>query len=162
MTLTARLALPLACSLILQSQSAPILWRDPGPIAEKNLAQGPTSAERAPKPPFTFLEEDLSGSKPKVKVTDANGVVWKVKFAGTERTVTDGPFAETKELVAGFWLWEVKSMEDAVSWLKRAPFDGGTEVEIRPVFETDDFGDLMTPELRAQEERLRAQIAAKP
>ena len=82
----------------------------------------------------------------------------RVKFSGAQRTVIDGPFAETKELVAGYWLWQVTSMDDAVEWLKKAPFDGGTEVEIRPVFEADDFGKEFTPELRAQEERLRAQI----
>jgi hypothetical protein len=81
----------------------------------------------------------------------------RIKFDGQKRTVTDGPFAETKELVAGFWLWQVKSMEEAVNWLKRAPFSGGTEVEIRRVFETEDFGSNLTPELREQEERLRAQ-----
>jgi len=82
----------------------------------------------------------------------------RVKFSGDQRSVIDGPFAETKELIAGFWLWRVKSMEEAVEWLKRAPFGGGTEVEIRPVFEADDFGKEFTPELRAQEERLRAKI----
>jgi hypothetical protein len=82
----------------------------------------------------------------------------RVRFSGKERTVIDGPFAETKELIAGFWLWKVKSMDEAVEWLKRAPFDGGTEIEIRPVFETEDFGDAMTPELREQEERLRADV----
>src|SRR5712664_4222603 len=82
----------------------------------------------------------------------------RVKFSGANRTVIDGPFAETKELIAGFWLWRVKSMEEAVEWLKRAPFDGGTELEIRPLFEADDFGKEFTPALRAQEERLRAQI----
>src|SRR5438067_3243327 len=85
----------------------------------------------------------------------------RVKFAGEQRLVIDGPFAETKELIAGYWLWKVKSMEEAVNWLKRAPFGGGTEVEIRPIFEADDFGKEFTPELRAQEERLRAQIEAK-
>jgi hypothetical protein len=82
----------------------------------------------------------------------------RVRFSGKERTVIDGPFSETKELIAGFWLWQVKTVEEAVEWLKRAPFDGGTEVEIRPVFEADDFGKELTPELRAQEERLRAEI----
>jgi hypothetical protein len=81
----------------------------------------------------------------------------RVRFSGAERTVIDGPFAETKELVAGFWLWQVKSMDEAVEWLKRAPFDGGAEVEIRQLFEADDFGKELTPELRAQEERLRSQ-----
>ena len=85
----------------------------------------------------------------------------RVRFSGTERTVIDGPFAETKELIGGYWLWQVKSMEDAVQWLKRAPFDGGTEIEIRPLFEAADFGKEFTPELRAQEDRLRAQIGAK-
>lgn len=79
----------------------------------------------------------------------------RVKFSGANRTVTDGPFAETKELIAGFWLWKVKSMDEAVEWLKRAPFDGGTEIEIRRVFEAEDFGKEFTPELRQQEERLR-------
>jgi hypothetical protein len=85
----------------------------------------------------------------------------RVKFSGRQRSVIDGPFAETRELIAGFWLWQVKSMEEAVEWLKRAPFDGGTEVELRPVFEAEDFGAEFTPELREQEERLRAQVAAK-
>jgi len=86
----------------------------------------------------------------------------RVRFSGANMSVIDGPFTETKELLAGFWLWRVKSMDDAVAWLKRAPFDGGTEVEIRPIFEADDFGPELTPELRAQEERLRAQLGAKP
>lgn len=81
----------------------------------------------------------------------------RVRFSGEQRLVTDGPFAETKELIAGFWLWRVASMDEAVEWLKKAPFDGGTEIEIRPVFEADDFGKELTPELRAREERLRAQ-----
>jgi len=85
----------------------------------------------------------------------------RIRFSGANKTVIDGPFAETKELIAGFWLWKVKSMEDAVQWLKRAPFDGGTEVEIRQVFETEDFGQELTPEARAREERLRAQLDAR-
>jgi hypothetical protein len=84
----------------------------------------------------------------------------RVKFSGNKRTVTDGPFAETKELVAGFWLWQVRSKEEAIEWLKRAPFREG-EVEIRQVFEAEDFGAEFTPELREQEERLRKQVAAK-
>jgi hypothetical protein len=84
----------------------------------------------------------------------------RVKFDGKKRTVIDGPFTEAKELVAGFWLWQVKSKEEAIEWLKRAPFDGGTEVEIRQVFETEDFGSNLTPELQKQEERLRAQSEA--
>jgi hypothetical protein len=86
----------------------------------------------------------------------------RMKFSGSQRTVTDGPFTETKELVAGFWLWQVKSKEEAIEWLKRAPFDGGTEVEIRQVFEPEDFAASdPTGELRTQEARLRAQAGAK-
>jgi hypothetical protein len=85
----------------------------------------------------------------------------RVRFEGpSKRTVIDGPFTETKELIAGFWLWQVKSKEEALEWLKRAPFQQG-EVELRQVFETEDFGESMTPEMRAQEERLRAQVAGK-
>ena len=84
----------------------------------------------------------------------------RVRFSGTRKTVIDGPFAETKELVGGFWLWQVKSMDEAVEWLKRAPFPDGFEVEIRRVFEAEDFGTEFTPELRAQEERHRVQAAA--
>jgi hypothetical protein len=81
----------------------------------------------------------------------------RVRFDGDKRTVIDGPFTESKELIAGYWLWQVRDMDEAIEWIKRAPFDGGTEIEIRPVFEMEDFGDAMTPELREQEERLRAQ-----
>jgi hypothetical protein len=84
----------------------------------------------------------------------------RVRFSGKNRTVIDGPFSETKELVAGFWIWQVKSKEEAIEWLKRAPFGGDTEVELRQVFEADDFGKEYTPELRAQEERIRAQAEA--
>ena len=84
----------------------------------------------------------------------------RVRFDGKKRTVIDGPFAETKELVAGFWLWQVKSREEALEWLKRSPFQEG-EVELRQVFETEDFGAEMTPELRAQEDRIRAATAKK-
>lgn len=84
----------------------------------------------------------------------------RVRFAGSGRTVVDGPFAETKELVAGFWLWQVNSIDEAVEWVKRCPnpMPGDSEIEIRPLFEAADFGAEFTPELRAQEERLRAQI----
>jgi hypothetical protein len=85
----------------------------------------------------------------------------RIKFSGEKRTVTDGPFTETKELIAGFWLWQVRSMEEAVEWLKRAPFDGGTEIEIRRVFEAEDFGANMTPEIKEREERLRNQLSKK-
>jgi hypothetical protein len=85
----------------------------------------------------------------------------RVKFSGTSRTIIDGPFSETKELIAGFWLWQVRSMEEALEWLKRAPFDGGTEIELRPVFEAEDFGDNMTPEMRERERQLREQAGKK-
>ena len=83
----------------------------------------------------------------------------RVRFAGKQRDVIDGPFADTKELIAGFWLWQVRSLSEAIEWLKRAPFDGGTEVEIRQIFESEDLGEAFTPELRAQEERQRAKAA---
>jgi len=82
----------------------------------------------------------------------------RVKFDGSKRTVIDGPFAETKELVAGFWLWQCKSKQEAIEWLKKAPFDGGEEVEIRQIFSAEDFGPALTPELREKEEKMRAQI----
>lgn len=85
----------------------------------------------------------------------------RVKFDGKKRTIIDGPFAETKELIAGYWIWQVRSLDEAVEWLKRAPFDGGEEVEIRPVFEPEDFGANLTPELREQEKRLGEQISSK-
>jgi hypothetical protein len=87
----------------------------------------------------------------------------RVRFSGTKRTVIDGPFAETKELIAGFWLWQVASKQEAIEWVKRCPnpMPGESEIEIRQVFEAEDFGAEFTPELRAQEERLRAQLAAK-
>jgi hypothetical protein len=86
----------------------------------------------------------------------------RVRFSGDKRIVTDGPFAETKELIAGFWMWKVKSKDEAIDWLKRAPFDGGTEVEIRQVFETEDFAASdPTGDIRAAEERLRAKVEGK-
>jgi hypothetical protein len=85
----------------------------------------------------------------------------RVKFSGDKPTVIDGPFIESKELIAGFWLWQVKSMDEAIEWLKRSPFGGGVEIEVRRVFESEDFGENMTPELREQEERMRAQAAKK-
>jgi hypothetical protein len=84
----------------------------------------------------------------------------RVKFSGGKTTVIDGPFAETKELIAGYWMWQVKSKQEAIEWLKRAPFED-TEVEIRQVFEAEDFGAELTPELREQEARLRAQVEAR-
>jgi hypothetical protein len=87
----------------------------------------------------------------------------RVRFSGTGRTVVDGPFAETRELVAGFWLWDVKSMDEAVEWVKRCPnpMVSDSEIEIRPVFEAEDFGAEFTPELQAQEERLRAAVQGR-
>ena len=87
----------------------------------------------------------------------------RVKFQGARRTVFDGPFVETKELIAGYWVWKVKSMNEAVEWAKRCPNPTGAEgeIELRPIFEADDFGAEFTPELRAQEERLRAEIASR-
>src|SRR3989449_10859500 len=85
----------------------------------------------------------------------------RVRFSGSKRTVIDGPFAETKELIAGFWLWQVKSLNEAIEWLKRAPFQDGFEVEIRQVFEADDFGPALEPGVREQEEGLRARAGKK-
>ena len=85
----------------------------------------------------------------------------RVRFDGRTRTVIDGPFTESKEIVAGFWIWQVKSLDEAIEWIKRAPFDGGVQIELRPVFETEDFGEEMTPELRAKEERLRAEVESR-
>lgn len=83
----------------------------------------------------------------------------RVRFSGPQRTVLDGPFAETKELIAGYWIWQVKSIEEAVEWLKRAPFDGGIEVTLRPIFDPAEFGKQLSPELRAKDEKLRAEVA---
>jgi hypothetical protein len=85
----------------------------------------------------------------------------KVRFEGGKRTVIDGPFTEAKELVAGYWIWECASRDEAIEWLKRAPFDGGTEVELRQVFEDEDFGDELTPELREAQDRMRNQITGQ-
>jgi hypothetical protein len=82
----------------------------------------------------------------------------RVRFSGSERAVLDGPFAESKELIAGYWIWQVKSMDEAVEWLKRAPFDGGVEITLRPVHAPEDFGKELTPELQAKQERLQAEI----
>ena len=83
----------------------------------------------------------------------------RVRFSGSQRTVLDGPFAEAKELIAGYWIWQVKSIEEAVEWLKRAPFDGGVEVTLRPIFDPADFGKELSPELRAKGEKLSAEVA---
>jgi hypothetical protein len=85
----------------------------------------------------------------------------RIKYSGKDRTVTAGPFGATNELVSGFWLIQVKSREEAIEWMKRAPFDGGSEIEIRQVFDAEDFGEALTPELREQEQRLRAEAGKK-
>jgi hypothetical protein len=85
----------------------------------------------------------------------------RVTFSGSTRTVTDGPFTESKELIAGFWIWQVKSKDQAIEWVKRCPMEDGAELEIRQVFEAADFGEALTPELRVQEERLRARADAR-
>lgn len=85
----------------------------------------------------------------------------RVRFEGKQRTVIDGPFADAGELIAGFWLWQVRTLDEAVEWLKRAPFDGGAEIEIRPVFEADDFGEAFTAEMREQEQRVFAEAAER-
>ena len=87
----------------------------------------------------------------------------RVRFSGSQRTVIDGPFAETKELIAGYWIWHVESLDEAIKWVKRCPnpMSGESEIEIRPIFEAEDFGEEFTPELREQEERLRAQLTAQ-
>jgi hypothetical protein len=85
----------------------------------------------------------------------------KVRFNGRERTVIDGPFTEAKEIVGGYWIWECASRDEAIEWLKRAPFDGGVEVELRQIFEADDFGEQLTPELRDRQARLREQVEAQ-
>ena len=132
--------------------------------ADKDSEAGVVPSEQLLKEMGAFNEElvkagimlDGEGLKP-----SSEGK--RVKFSGEKRTVVDGPFAETKELIAGYWLWKVKSMDEALEWVKRCPNPTGAEsvVEIRPVFEVEDFGAEFTPELRAQEERLRAEIASK-
>jgi hypothetical protein len=85
----------------------------------------------------------------------------RLKFSGNKSTVTDGPFAETRELIAGFWLWQTKALSEALEWAKRAPMEDGNELEIRQIFEAQDFGESLTPELKAREERLRAETSAR-
>jgi hypothetical protein len=85
----------------------------------------------------------------------------RIKYSGKQRTITNGPFSATSDLVSGFWLIQTKSLDEATEWMKRAPFDGGSEIEIRQVFDAEDFGEALTPELREQEQRLRAQAGKK-
>ena len=132
--------------------------------ADKNTEAGAMPSEQLLKEMGAFNEElvkagimlDGEGLKP-------SSAGKRVRFSGDKRTVIDGPFVETKELIAGYWIWKVKSMGEALEWVKRCPNPTGTEseVEIRPLFEAEDFGAEFTPELRAQEERLRAEIANK-
>jgi len=132
--------------------------------ADKNTEAGAMPSEQLLKEMGAFNEElvkagimlDGEGLKP-------SSAGKRVRFSGEKRTVIDGPFVETKELIAGYWIWKVKSMGEALEWVKRCPNPTGTEseVEIRPLFEAEDFGAEFTPELRAQEERLRAEIANK-
>jgi hypothetical protein len=132
--------------------------------ADKNTEAGAMPSEQLLKEMGAFNEElvkagimlDGEGLKP-------SSAGKRVRFSGDKRTVIDGPFVETKELIAGYWIWKVKSMDEALEWVKRCPNPTGaqSEVEIRPLFETEDFGAEFTPELRAQEERLRAEIANK-
>jgi hypothetical protein len=132
--------------------------------ANKDIEAGATPDEKVLTEMGNFNEElakaglliGMEGLHPSSK-----GV--RVRFSGTKRSVIDGPFAETKELIAGYWLWKVKSMDEAIEWVKRCPRPTGVdcEIEIRRVFELDDFGPELTPEVRAQEERLLAQVAAR-
>ena len=86
----------------------------------------------------------------------------RMRFSGSERAITDGPFAETKELLCGFWIWQVKSFDEAVEWLKRAPFDDGAEIELRRIFEMEDFGEMVSPERAERKENLRAEFEKRP
>ena len=124
-----------------------------GPPDEKILAAMGTFNEELVKAGVMLAGEGLQASS-KGK---------RVHFSGTKRTVTDGPFAETKELIAGYWVWKVKSMDEAVEWVKRCPnpHQSDSDIEIRPMYEMEDFGDALTPELREQEERLRKEMHKK-
>jgi hypothetical protein len=123
------------------------------------LVPGDESSERGELPDMGNFNEELvkAGVMLAGEGLHPTSRAARVRFEGDKRTVIDGPFTESKELIAGYWLWQVRDMDEAIEWIKRAPFPDGTEIELRPVFETDDFGDAMTPELREQEERLRAQ-----
>ncbi len=126
------------------------------------LVPGSPESERGEMPSTELLGEMTKYNEELVKAgvmlsgdgltPTSQGV--RIRFDGGERTVVDGPFTESKEIVAGYWVWECSSREEAVEWLKRAPFGGGTEIELRPIFELDDFGDELTPELREANERL--------
>jgi hypothetical protein len=127
---------------------------------------GDKSSEAGEMPSEELITEMMRFNEALVKagvLVDGQGLTptskaKRVRFSGKERMVIDGPFAETKELVAGYWIWQVESIDEAVEWLKKAPFDGGVEVTLRPIFEPDDFGKELTPELRARAERLGAEM----
>jgi hypothetical protein len=133
------------------------------------LVPGNSESEAGVMPPTELLEAMTKYNEELVKAgvmlageglrPSSHGA--KVRFDGAERTVVDGPFTEAKELVAGYWLWECASREEAIEWLKRAPFDGGVEIELREVHEADDFGEELTPELREANERLREATAQR-
>ncbi len=131
------------------------------------LVPGSPESERGEMPSTELLEQMTTYNEELVKagvMLAGEGLTptskgARVRFDGKERTVIDGPFTEAKEIVAGFWLWECASRDEAIEWLKRAPFDGGTEIELRPIFEAEDFGDELTPELREREERMREQTS---
>lgn len=126
------------------------------------LVPGSPESEAGEMPETALLEEMTKYNEELVKagvMLAGDGLhptskAAKVRFEGGETTVVDGPFTEAKEIVAGYWIWECASREEAIEWLKRAPFDGGTEIELRPIFELDDFDEQMTPELREANERL--------
>lgn len=134
------------------------------------LVKGDPQTEAGQLPPEGLVDDMTAFNERLVKAgvllaadglyPSAKGV--RVRFDGTRRTVIDGPFAEAKELVSGYWVWQVRSLDEAVEWLKQAPFDGGTEVEIRPIFESEDFmAEYGSPELQAREDRLKAAIAER-
>jgi hypothetical protein len=133
------------------------------------LIKADTNTEAGVLPDEKLLTEMMKYNEELVKAgvmlagegLQSSGKGKRVKFNGGKHTITDGPFSETKELIAGFWLWQVRSMDEAVEWLKRSPFDGGTELEIRPVFEAEDFGAELTPEARERGERLRKELAGR-
>lgn len=130
--------------------------------ADKKSEAGvlPTEEELTPMGKFN-VELAKAGVLLAAEGLQASSKGARVKFTGGKHVVTDGPFAEAKELVAGFWIWNVKSKEEAIAWVKRAPFGEGAEIEIRQVFETEDFGDALQPEFAAYEERLRQQSTNK-
>jgi hypothetical protein len=128
---------------------------------------GDEASERGEMPSTDLLEQMTKYNEELVKagvMLGGDGLkptseAVKIRFDGGEKTVIDGPFTESKEIVAGYWIWECASREEAIEWLKRAPFDGGTEIQLRPIFELDDFDEAMTPELREKQDRLAQELA---